>query len=70
MIHIIFSLGFLRRNRRKDKKKKSASGKDEDGGEGSVKDIGSDGEDVHKSETPTPEVLKIKETTLRNLSVT
>ena len=67
---MIFTLGFLRRNRRKDKKKKSASGKDEDGGEGSVKDIGSDGEDVHKSETPTPEVLKIKETRLRNLSVT
>ena len=53
---MIFTLGFLRRNRRKDKKKKSASGKDEDGGEGSFKDIGSDGEDVHKSETPTPEV--------------
>ena len=54
-------LGFLtRRNRKKDKKKKSssaaASGKaDEDGGE-SLKDIGSDGEDVRKSETPTPEV--------------
>jgi len=48
------STGFLRRNRRKDKKKKS-TGKDEDGGE-SVKDIGSDGEDVRKSETPTPEV--------------
>ena len=46
--------GFLRRNRRKDKKKKS-SNKDEDGTE-SVKDIGSDGEDVRKSETPTPEV--------------
>ena len=47
-------LGFLRRNKRKDKKKKS-SGKDDDGGE-SLKDIGSDGEDVHKSGTPTPEV--------------
>ena len=47
-------LGFLRRKPRKDKKKKS-SGKEEDGGE-SVKDIGSDGEDVRKSETPTPEV--------------
>ena len=46
--------GFLRRNRRKDKKKKNAE-KDQDGGE-SVKDIGSDGEDVRKSETPTPEV--------------
>jgi len=48
------STGFLRRKPRKDKKKKS-SGKEEDGGE-SVKDIGSDGEDVRKSETPTPEV--------------
>jgi len=50
------STGFLRRKdkKRRDKKKKS-SGKDEDGGE-SVKDIGSDGEDVRKSETPTPEV--------------
>ena len=48
------NIGFLRRNKRKDKKKKS-SGKDEDGGE-SLKDIGSDGEDVHKSGTPTPEV--------------
>ena len=47
-------LGFLRRNKRKDKKKKS-TGKDEDGVE-STKDIGSDGEDVHKSGTPTPEV--------------
>ena len=56
-IKILFyptNIGFLRRNKRKDKKKKS-SGKDEDGGE-SLKDIGSDGEDVHKSGTPTPEV--------------
>lgn len=52
--NFFFTLGFLRRNRRKDKKKKS-SGKEEDGAE-SVKDIGSDGEDVRKSETPTPEV--------------
>jgi hypothetical protein len=48
----------LRRNKRKDKKKKSSSaGKELDGdGNESIKDIGSDGEDVHKSETPTPEV--------------
>lgn len=42
-------LGFLRRNR-KQKKKKSSAGKDDEGG------VGSDGEDVRKSETPTPEV--------------
>ena len=40
--------GFLRRNRKQ--KKKSKAGKDEEGG------VGSDGEDVRKSETPTPEV--------------
>ena len=40
--------GFLRRNRKQ--KKKSKAGKDDEGG------VGSDGEDVRKSETPTPEV--------------
>ncbi len=48
-------LGFLRRNKRKEKKKKSSAGKEEDGSE-SVKDMGSDGEENRKSETPTPEV--------------
>ena len=46
-------IGFLRRNRKRDKKKKS-SGKEDDAE--AAKDIGSDGEDVRKSETPTPEV--------------
>ena len=40
-------LGFLRRNRKQ--KKKSKAGKEDEG-------VGSDGEDVRKSETPTPEV--------------
>ena len=58
---IVLSSGFLKRNRKKgDKKKKTSTASivkdDVTGEEVPAKDMGSDGEDVRKSETPTPEV--------------
>jgi hypothetical protein len=58
---IVLSSGFLKRNRKKgDKKKKTSTASivkdDVTGEEIPNKDMGSDGEDVRKSETPTPEV--------------
>lgn len=53
------SLGFLRRNRRKDKKKKANNDSTlSEGADVSVskEGVGSDGEEMRKSETPTPEV--------------
>ena len=46
------SIGFLRRRQKKEKKKKSG---DDDGGD-SQKEMGSEGEDIRKSGTPTPDV--------------
>ena len=45
-------IGFLRRRQKKEKKKKSG---DDDGGD-SQKEMGSEGEDIRKSGTPTPDV--------------
>jgi hypothetical protein len=51
-------LGFLRRRQKKDKKKKGGSSGgaagEEDGD--SQKEMGSEGEDIRKSGTPTPDV--------------
>ena len=46
-------LGFLKNRRKKDRKKSSNKAKDET--ESENKDIGSDGEERGRSETPTPE---------------
>ena len=52
---ILVAAGFLRRNRKKEKKnKKKDDAANEDAPE--KKDVGSDGEDMRKSQTPTPEV--------------
>ena len=52
MLKYFESIGFLRRRQKKEKKKKSG---DDDGGD-SQKEMGSEGEDIRKSGTPTPDV--------------
>ena len=48
-MYTYYIAGFLRRRQKKDKKKK------EDDGE-NPKEMGSEGEDLRRSQTPTPEV--------------
>ena len=50
---MILIAGFLKNRRKKDSRKKSVKAKDDN--EGEAKDIGSDGEERGRSETPTPE---------------
>ena len=52
VLKCVKSIGFLRRRQKKEKKKKSG---DDDGGD-SQKEMGSEGEDIRKSGTPTPDV--------------